>query len=310
MGWVGSMEFRHHHKIAHQKRVIGLPVWRRRVLLMGLLLGFVVLVVQSVYLQSTKKEFLQKQGGNRYIRTLSLQADRGKITDRNGVILAGSSPVGSVWANPSVVKMDAQEKQALASLLKIKTTALGEKLSNKKREFVYIKRRLPPSLANEVKALKIPGIYVEREYKRFYPAGNVVSHVVGFTGIDGGGQEGVELIRNAELTGEAGQRRVIKDRAGHIVEELEVVNEPRDGEELALSIDRRIQYLVFRELSRSVEKYKAKAGSAVVLDAKTGEVVVKLGDKINFLNAKKLANDGLKDILVSRESLFANLQSQ
>ncbi|HIE90983.1 MAG TPA: penicillin-binding protein 2 [Methylophilaceae bacterium] len=268
------MEFSPLQPSAHQQqRVTDFPVWRRRVLLMGLLIGFMVLVGKSIYLQSTKKEFLQKQGGNRYIRTLSVQADRGKITDRNGVILAGSSPVGSVWANPSLVKIDAKQKLALTKLLGMKTSTLNKKLSNKTRKFVYIKRRLSPSLANEVKALKITGVHLEREYKRFYPAGNMVSHVVGFTGVDGDGQEGVELIRNAELTGKVGQRRVIKDRAGHVVEELEVMSEPRDGQELVLSIDRRIQYLVFRELSKSVAKYKAKAGSAVVLDAKTGEVL-------------------------------------
>ncbi len=268
------MEFSPLQPSAHQQqRVTDFPVWRRRVLLMGLLIGFMVLVGKSIYLQSTKKEFLQKQGKNRYIRTLSLQADRGKITDRNGVILAGSSPVGSVWANPSLVKIDAKQKLALTKLLGMKTSTLNKKLSNKTRKFVYIKRRLSPSLANEVKALKITGVHLEREYKRFYPAGNMVSHVVGFTGVDGNGQEGVELIRNAELTGKVGQRRVIKDRAGHVVEELEVMSEPRDGQELVLSIDRRIQYLVFRELSKSVAKYKAKAGSAVVLDAKTGEVL-------------------------------------
>lgn len=296
------MQFSHQQNSAHQQpRDTTLPVWRRRVLLLGLLIGFMVLVGQSIYLQSTKKEFLQKQGGDRYIRTLSLQADRGKITDRNGVILAGSSPVGSVWANPSVVKMDAKQKVALAKLLKIKTATLNKKLSNKKREFVYIKRRIAPSLANEVKALKIKGVHLEREYKRFYPAGNMVSHVVGFTGVDGDGQEGVELIRNAELTGKVGQRRVIKDRAGHIVEELEVVSEPRDGKELALSIDRRIQYLVFRELSKSVAKYKAKAASAVVLDAKTGEVLAMVNlptyNPNNPVNSRgKTRNRALTDV--------------
>jgi len=263
-----------HQLSAHQQqRVTGFPVWRRRVLLMGLLICFMALVGKSIYLQSTKKEFLQKQGGNRHIRTLSLQAGRGNITDRNGVILAGSSPVVSVWANPSLVKIDTKKRLALTKLLKIKTSTLNKRLGNKTRKFVYIKRRLSPSLGSEVKALKITGVHLEREYKRFYPAGNMVSHVVGFTGIDGNGQEGVELVRNAELTGKVGQRRIIKDRAGHIIEELEVMSEPRDGQELVLSIDRRIQYLVFRELSRSVAKYKAKAGSAVVLDAKTGEVL-------------------------------------
>jgi cell division protein FtsI (penicillin-binding protein 3) len=294
------MEFSHHH--AHQQqRVTGFPVWRRRVLLMGLLICFMVLVGKSIYLQSTKKEFLQKQGKNRYIRTLSLQAGRGDITDRNGVILAGSSPVVSVWANPSLVKIDAKKRLALTKLLKIKTSTLNKRLGNKTSKFVYIKRRLSPSLASEVKALKITGVNLEREYKRFYPAGNMVSHVVGFTGIDGNGQEGVELIRNAELTGKAGQRRIIKDRAGHVIEELEVMREPRDGQELVLSIDRRIQYLVFRELSKSVAKYKAKAGSAVVLDAKTGEVLAMVNlptyNPNNLVNSRgKTRNRTLTDV--------------
>lgn len=296
------MQFSQQQNSAHQQqRVTALPVWRRRVLLLGLLIGFMVLVGQSIYLQSTKKEFLQKQGRDRYIRTLSLQADRGKITDRNGVILAGSSPVDSVWANPSVVKIDAKQKVALAKLLKIKTATLNKKLSNKKREFVYIKRRIAPTLANEVKALKIEGVHLEREYKRFYPAGNIVSHVIGFTGVDGDGQEGVELIRNTELTGKVGLRRVIKDRTGHIIEELEVVSEPRDGKELALSIDRRIQYLVFRELSKSVAKYEAKAASAVVLDAKTGEVLAMVNlptyNPNNPVNSRgKTRNRALTDV--------------
>ncbi len=266
------MEFkRQQHKQQH--RTAGLPVWRRRVLLLSVLSGFMLLVIQSVNLQSTNKAFLQKKGGDRYIRTLELQADRGKIKDRRGEILAGSSPVGSVWVNPSVVKITEKQKLALAQLLDIKAATLDQKVGNKQKEFVYIKRRISPDLAEKVNALNIAGIYLEREYKRFYPAGEVTSHVVGFTGVDGNGQEGLELVRNSELTGQAGQRRVIKDRAGQIVEELEVVREPSDGRELTLSIDRRIQYLVFRELSKAIEQHKAKAGSAVILDAKTGEVL-------------------------------------
>lgn len=232
-----------------------------------------LLVIQGVYLQSMNKDFLQKEGGDRYIRTLELQADRGKIKDRNGELLAGSSPVGSVWVNPSVVKVTEKQKMALSRLLDIKTVVLDRKMGNKQKEFVYIKRRIAPDLAEKVRALNIAGVYLEREYKRFYPAGDVASHVVGFTGVDGNGQEGLELARNEELAGQAGQRRVIKDRAGQIVEELEVVRKPSDGHELTLSIDRRIQYLVFRELSEAVADYQAKAGSAVMLDAKTGEVL-------------------------------------
>lgn len=260
-------------KFKPQQKVASLPAWRRRLLLLCVLLGFVALVVQSLYLQSANRDFLQKKGGDRYIRTLELQADRGKIKDRNGEILAGSSPVASVWMNPSVVKVNEKNKQSLSALLKIKTAELDKKIGNKQKEFIYIKRRVSPDLAEKVKALKIKGVYFEREYKRFYPAGDVASHIVGFTGADGKGQEGLELVRNDELAGKAGQRRVIKDRSGQIVEELEIVREPSDGHELVLSIDRRIQYLVYRELSRAVEQYKAKAASALVLDAKTGEVL-------------------------------------
>lgn len=256
-----------------QKNMVRLPTWRRRVLLVCLLLGFTLLMIQSAYLQNTNKEFLQKKGDDRYSRTLKLQAYRGKISDRNGEILAVNSPVDSVWANPSQLNMSAKQKIALAKLLNVKTTAIDEKVANKKREFVYVKRRISPDLAKQVERLGIQGINLQREYRRFYPAGDVVSHVVGFTGIDGVGQEGVELMRDESLSGLAGKRRVIKDRKGHIVEELEVISEPRDGQELVLSIDRRVQYLVFRELAKAVTQYKAKAASAVMLDAKTGEVL-------------------------------------
>ncbi|QVL45038.1 MAG: penicillin-binding protein 2 [Methylophilaceae bacterium] len=265
------MEFKRQQQ--QQLKALSLPEWRRRLLLIAVLFGFVLLLVKSVYLQSMNKDFLQKKGGDRYIRTLELQADRGKIKDRNGEILAGSSPVASVWVNPSVVQMSEKQKKALAELLDMRVAVIDQKISNKQKEFVYIRRRIAPDLAEKVKKLNIAGIALERDYKRFYPAGDVVSHVVGFTGVDGNGQEGFELVRNDELAGLAGQRRVIKDRSGQIVEELEVVRQPSDGNELVLSIDRRIQYLVFRELSKSIEYYKAKAGSAVVLDAKTGEVL-------------------------------------
>ncbi|MDG1096392.1 MAG: penicillin-binding protein 2 [Methylophilaceae bacterium] len=293
------MEFKGQQK--QRQRAVGLPAWRRRVLLVAVLSGFMLLVVQSVSLQSTNKAFLQKKGGDRYIRTLELQADRGKIKDRRGEILAGSSPVASVWVNPSVVEITEKQKLALAKLLDMKVASLDQKVSNKQKEFIYIKRRIAPDLAEQVDALDIAGVYLEREYKRFYPAGDVTSHVVGFTGVDGNGQEGLELVRNDALAGQAGQRRVIKDRAGQIVEELEVVREPSDGDELTLSIDRQIQYLVFRELSKAIEQYKAKAGSAVVLDAKTGEVLAMVNfptyNPNNPINIKgKTRNRALTDV--------------
>ncbi len=256
-----------------QHHIVKLPSWRRRLLLIVILLGFGGLFARGIYLQSLHKEFLQQKGDARYSRTLSLQAHRGKITDRNGELLAISSPVESVWASPPDVKITKAQQVKLAQILGAKTKDIEKKLANLKRGFVYLKRRLSPDLAAKVMSLGIPGIFLQREYKRFYPAGDVTAHIVGFTDINDKGQEGFELAQNALLSGKAGSRKVIKDRQGRIVEDLEDVKVPKDGHDLVLSIDRRIQYLTFRELSRAVELHKAKAGAAVVLDAKTGEVL-------------------------------------
>ncbi|MDP3745023.1 MAG: penicillin-binding protein 2 [Methylotenera sp.] len=253
--------------------IVKLPAWRRRLLLVLVLLGFAALLGRSVYLQSFHKRFLQEKGDARYNRTLTLPSQRGKITDRYGELLAISSPVESVWANPSDVKINASQTKEIADLLGLKVAAVNKKLVNSEREFVYLKRRVPPELAGEVMRLAIPGVYLQREYKRYYPAGDVTAHLVGFTGIDDKGQEGFELTMNEMLSGKSGSRRVIKDRAGHIIEDLEAVKVPQDGHDVTLSIDRRIQYLAHRELSKAVTKYKATAGAAVVLDAKTGEVL-------------------------------------
>jgi cell division protein FtsI (penicillin-binding protein 3) len=256
-----------------QHHIVKLPAWRRRVLLIGVLVLFAGLFARGIYLQSLHKEFLQQKGDARYSRTLVLQAHRGKIVDRNGDLLAISSPVESVWASPPDVQMSKEQKTALAKLLTIKAKEIDKKISNREREFAYLKRRISPELAAKVMSLEIPGIFLQREYKRFYPAGDVTAHLVGFTGIDDNGQEGFELAKNSLLSGKAGSRRVIQDRQGHIVEDLEAVKVPQDGRDLVLSIDRRLQYLAFRELAKAVEVHKAKAGAVVILDAKTGEVL-------------------------------------
>ena len=256
-----------------QHHIVKLPAWRRRVLLIAVLALFAGLLMRGIYLQSLHKAFLQQKGDARYSRNLVLQAHRGKIVDRNGELLAISSPVESVWASPPDVEIDKQQKSALAKLLMMKTKDIDKKIANQEREFVYLKRRVSPELAAQVMSLEIPGVFLQREYKRFYPAGDVTAHLVGFTGIDDNGQEGFELAQNSLLSGKAGSRRVIQDRQGHIVEDLEAVKVPQDGHDLVLSIDRRIQYLAFRELSKAVELHKAKAGAAVILDAKTGEVL-------------------------------------
>jgi cell division protein FtsI (penicillin-binding protein 3) len=262
------------NSVANNKRQkISLPTWRRRLLLLAVLAGFAVLIGRSVYLQSTHKQFLQQKGDARYSRTLTLSAHRGMITDRNGEPLAISTPVESIWASPPDLQMNQEQVQQLSKLLGLKAESISKKLANNPREFVYLKRRISPELARQVMSLKIPGIFMQREYRRYYPAGEMSAHLVGFTGVDEIGREGFELAAQDWLSGTEGSRRVIKDRQGRIVEDLVAVKVPQDGRDLVLSIDRRIQYLAHRELAKAVEAHKAKAGAAVVLDAKTGEVL-------------------------------------
>lgn len=250
-----------------------LPAWRRRALLVLVLSGFVVLLGRAIYLQAVHTDFLQKKGDARYSRILTLSAHRGMITDRNGVPLAISTPVESIWASPPDVTINPGQLKQLAAMLKQKPAELSRKLSNSEREFVYLKRRLPPEHAAQIMQLGIPGIFMQREYRRYYPDGEVTAHMVGFTGVDDKGQEGLELVFQNWLSGKTGERRVIKDRQGRIIEDLEAVKVPQDGHDLALSIDRRIQYLAYRELAHAVQEHKARAGSVVVLDARSGEVL-------------------------------------
>lgn len=252
---------------------IRFPGWRRRVLLLAVLSGFAVLLGRSVYLQGLHTEFLQQEGDARYRRILTLSAHRGMITDRHGEPLAISTPMESIWASPADVQADAAQLKQLATLLQLKPDQLQKKVSDSDRGFVYLRRRMPPAEAAQVMALGIPGIYMQREFRRYYPAGEVTAHLVGFTGIEDNGQEGLELVFQDWLSGKPGSRHVLKDRQGHIVEDLEAVKVPQDGHDLTLSIDRKIQYLAHRELGLAVAEHKAKAGSIVVLDARTGEVL-------------------------------------
>ena len=259
------------HKV--KPLILQLPAWRRRALLVTVLMGFGALVGRSVYLQGIHTDFLQQKGDARYSRSLTLSAHRGMVTDRYGEPLAISTPVESIWASPADVTINTDQIKKLAGLLNQKPSELNKKFTNSEREFVYLKRRMPPEQAAQVMQLGIPGIFMQREYRRYYPAGEVMAHVVGFTGVDDRGQEGLELVYQDWLSGKPGSRRVIKDRQGHIVEDLEAVKVPQDGHDLKLSVDRKIQYLAYRELARAVEDNKAKAGAIVVLDAKTGEVL-------------------------------------
>jgi cell division protein FtsI (penicillin-binding protein 3) len=252
---------------------VKLPVWRSRVVLFGMFAAFATLAGRALWLQGISTDFLQKQGASRYARTLELPATRGKITDRNGQVLASSLPVKAIWAIPDDVLAAPPEKlRELARLLGMSEHELRKKLDSD-RNFVYLKRQVEMDVADKIAKLGIGGIDARREYKRFYPDGEVMAHVVGFTNIEDAGQEGMELAFQKSLAGVTGSRRVIKDRLGRIVEDIESVRTPHDGKNLALSIDRQIQYIAFSKLKEAVEKHQAKAGGIVVLDVKTGEVL-------------------------------------
>jgi cell division protein FtsI (penicillin-binding protein 3) len=216
---------------------------------------------------------LQQKGASRYVRDMVVPAHRGKITDRNGEILASSTPVRSVWAIPDDVKATREQLRELARILEVPLADLDKKLSDSDREFVYLKRQLPPEDAEKVTEMNLPGIYQQREFRRYYPAGEVAAHVLGFTGVDEKGQEGIELAFQESLSGKDGSRRVIKDRRGNVIEDVTSVQPPREGRELALSIDSKIQYIAYSQLKLAVELHKAKAGGIIVLDARTGEVL-------------------------------------
>ncbi len=239
-----------------------------------MLLGVAALVWRMGDLNLNQRDFLQGQGDARYLRTVAIPAHRGMITDRNGEPLAISTPVQSVWANPQELDRTGKSRIPLARLLDLSTNELEQLLTGRMdREFVYLRRHVNPELAEKVMSLSIPGVALQPEYRRYYPMGEVVAHVVGFTNIDDSGQEGIELMMEQHLRGTPGSKRVIKDRLGRIVENVESISEPRAGDDLQLSIDRRVQYLAYRELKAAVQRHHAKAGSAVVLDVTTGEVL-------------------------------------
>ncbi|MBR7791609.1 penicillin-binding protein 2 [Undibacterium sp. FT147W] len=252
---------------------VKLPIWRSRLVLFLLFGAFVALIARALWLQGMTTDFLQKQGANRYARTLELPATRGKITDRNGQVLASSVPVKAIWAIPDDVLEAPKDKiRQLAALLDMSEAELRKKLDSD-RQFVYLKRQVEPQISDKIQALAIPGVETRKEYKRFYPEGEVMAHVVGFTNVEDIGQEGIELASEKNLAGKTGSRRVIKDRLGRIVEDIRAIREPHDGKELTLSLDSKIQYIAYTHLKDAVEKHKAKAGGAVVLDVHTGEVL-------------------------------------
>lgn len=277
---------------------------RRFLVMVMFAAGMVVLGLRAVELQVFNHDFLQGQATERHIRVVSKASVRGNISDRNGEPLAISTPVDTIWMNPKEAsKLRPDQVEALSSLLTIPEKKIYQKIAeNPNREFLYLKRRLPPEDAKRVLDLDLPGIHSEREYQRFYPTGEVFAHVIGFTGIDGNGLEGVELAYEDHLTGTPGKRRVVKDGRGRIIDEVAMVRASEPGEALKLTIDRRIQYLAYRELKLAVKANKAKSGSVVVLDPTTGEILAMVNqpsfnpNNRREFNVESYRNRAIKDV--------------
>jgi cell division protein FtsI (penicillin-binding protein 3) len=258
---------------AHADVTAILPGWRAIVLFMVMLAGFTGLLGRGVYLQGIHDDFLQKKGDARYSRVIEVSAHRGMISDRNGEPLAVSTPVESVWASPSDVEADSRQLKKLGQILDMDANELKDRLFDTSRDFVYLKRQLPPDQVEKVVGLNIPGIMLQREYRRYYPAGEEAAQTLGFTGQDDNGQEGLELALQEQLAGKPGSQRVIKDRRGHIVEDAGSLHVSKPGRDVVLSLDSKVQHLAYKELEYAVRQNRAKSGAIVVLDARSGEVL-------------------------------------
>ena len=277
------------------------PVWRSKFIVAGIALAFAGLAGRAAYVQVFGNAFFQRQGEVRFARTLELPASRGRILDRNGLILASSVPAPSIWAIPEDVEATADQLAALATLLEMPLAELNKKLANEDKSFVWVKRQVDDPVAQKISALGIKGIYQRKEYKRQYPEGETAAHVVGFTNVEDRGQEGIELRFNKELSGRAGSRRVIKDRLGRVVEDVGEQVPPLDGKDIQLSLDSKVQFVAYQKLRDAVIRHKAKAGSVVVLDSITGEVLALANypsyepNKRQNLSGEQLRNRALTD---------------
>jgi cell division protein FtsI (penicillin-binding protein 3) len=249
------------------------PVWRSKFIVAVIALGFAGLAGRALYIQVIANDFFQRQGEVRFARTLELPSNRGRILDRNGLILASSVPARSIWAIPEDVDRDMVRLQKMAALLDMSLADLNKRLEDEDKTFVWIKRQVDEPVAQEIAALGLKGFYQRKEYKRQYPEGEAAAHVVGFTNVEDKGQEGVELAFNKALVGRDGSRRVIKDRMGRVVEDIGDQIAPMDGPDVQLSMDSKVQFFAYQKLRDAVLLHKAKAGSVVVLDAVTGEVL-------------------------------------
>ncbi|MBV5293060.1 MAG: penicillin-binding protein 2 [Curvibacter lanceolatus] len=277
------------------------PVWRSKFIVAVVALGFLGLAARAAYIQVVANAFFQRQGEVRFARTLELPASRGRILDRNGLILASSVPAPSLWAIPEDVDRDPVKLRELARLIEMPLAELNKKLEDEDKTFVWIKRQVDEPVARKVAELGIKGIYQRKEYKRQYPEGESAAHVVGFTNVEDQGQEGIELAFNKDLGGKPGSRRVIKDRLGRVVEDVGEQIPPMDGRDIELSIDSKVQFFAYQRLREAVIANKAKAGSVVVIDSSTGEVLALANypsyqpDKRQNLSGEQLRNRALTD---------------
>ena len=269
-------------------------------MLLIFMLCSVALIARAVNLQVMETDFLQGQGEARYLREVTIPSTRGVINDRNGEPLAVSTPVDSVWVRPGRVLENPENIQPLAALINADPDEIERKLTQRSRkEFVWLKRRLNPDVADKIRELNIPGVNLQKEYRRFYPAGEVTSHVIGFTNIDDVGQEGLELAYDSWLAGTPGLKRVIRDRKGQTVEEVELIKESDPGKDLNLTIDKRLQYLAYRELKSAVLKHGARSGSVVVLDVDSGEVLAMVNQPSYNPNVAGNDADGVRNRAVT-----------
>jgi len=280
-------------------------LWRLYLVLFAMSLCVVAIAWKVSVLHIMDRDFLQGQGDARTIRTVPLVANRGLITDRNGEPLAVSTPVQSIWVNPGEIVGEQDSIAMLARELELNPEALASNISNNaSREFLYVKRRLPPAEAERVLNLDIDGVYSQQEYQRFYPQGEVTAHLIGFSNVDDIGQEGLELTYDEWLRGIPGRRQVMKDRRGHIIEELNTIQTAQPGKSLELSIDFRLQNIAYRELKEEFITRRAKAASIVVLDVATGEVLAMANqpsynphNKANMTDFSVLRNRAITDVL-------------
>lgn len=251
-----------------------LPRWRSRFVLLVLLISFGGLIARAGWLQIVFNDFLKEQGAKRMERTLPLRANRGSLFDRNKVVLAQSVPAQAIWFDgPRIAEITNDQIKALASLLNRDYAQLSKRLRGEKRRFVYLERQVDPEVAAQVRSLKLSGIGFLSESKRLYPQGETVAHLVGFTDIEDRGQEGIELAFDQRLTGKDGERSVIRDRLGNVIDEVRELRPATNGEDVVLSVDSDLQFVVVNQLKQAIKKHRAKAAAAIVLDAKTGEVL-------------------------------------